>query len=720
MDQTHSADNQPLRSLSLLEDNNFDDAPVDKAHVMLQTEIKFCHKRAVFVIMDDSDHKNANALLGTLSESQPTGAVPTFQPQPHKVVEITREQNSLQVPVLVDAVMSRSSSCMQRIRHQQDRCKCAQQHWAINFEQLKRAVTKAILQRQESSVTSFPLTVYIKAQSAFLCRDLVSLFLMGSNSLYLFIYNWKNEPVVVSRSGQLETLPHEEEILKWIHTIGFCSRSQNNPSPAVSAKVVMADFDNLLKKTGDQKTAEEVANSPTRKLCDQLTGHECSSVMHAKPLYLIFDKKNELQHSSLLQEEFADSNFQPKEVDPRWVYLLFAIGEKTQPPMLLFENFLVLAQSVNLNRNEAIEALSFFKELKMVFLLPEDSKSELKGVVFTDMEWLVNTLIEVLSPPPFNDRGLLWNAWEDLTKTGIMSEGIKKSIEKKASKAIIGQEQLKLSSQWVFTLLHEVGFFTDLSTKKNECYFCPLYLSDADQKHKMNVSHQEESFRSSKMAVFQVEESRFEVDNSDQLQTNSNAAVIPSLYLRPRTKCITDQYMMRLFCWITRCGILTLQECLSKTWAIFLHKECNLRFTISNELDCLKISVESSFSGKELNNEPSRFVAQQLVYSIVRASEEMRDTWYAVLFTQDNRPSPCEPDRYFQCCDRECYKYCAGSLHLSKVVYANGMLCLECEESSQLCRLNPEKEFWIDQVLVIIIIAMNTVLTVVIVIMSRY
>ena len=621
-----------------------------QAQEMLQASVDFCHKKAVLVLMDDADHKNADVLQNMLDENQ----VPVSQSE-HKVVEVTLNTES---PALVRAVISRSSSFRKKW---QNKRKSPQQIRATNFVQLKRQVVRALLEQETSSAQTYPLTVYIRARSAHLCRDFVSLFLMGPNSLYLFIYNWINEPAVLSTERD-QRLPHQEEILKWIHTIGFCSRIADT-SHAVSAKVVITDFDNLLAKAGQQKSAETVADFPTQMLCEQLKGHKCGNILHPKPLYLNFDDSNQ---SDILKTEFADARFQTKQVDPRLVHLLCKISKKSQQPLLRMESFIDLARSENLDDQEANKALSFFKELKIIFFLPPQSKSELRHFIFTDIEWLLNTMIEMLTPPSFSDRGLLWNDWEQLTKSGIMSDAIKMSIEKNLSQKIAPNCEVELPAQWIFTLLNEVCLFADISTKNSIQYFCPPYLPDEER-----------------------------ICNQDESETQTEQERIPSLYLHPKVQCVTDQYTMRLFCWILQSGFLTLQECKSRTHTIFLYREHNLRFTISCRLDCLKIDIESSFTGENMDIENARTVAQQLVQSIARASEDMRSTWGPVLLKKDEMSDQPEPDRYFQCCDSKCPKFCDGLPHLAMVIRHNGRLCLDCEESHQLRSLDKE-EFWMD------------------------
>ena len=646
----HRNRSSPITLLPRSESGEFSNklSELHLAQEMLQDSVDFCHKKAVLVLMDDSDHKNADMLQNMLDGNQ----VPVSS-ESHKVVDVTLNSES---SALVRAVVSRSSSFRKRCRGSQDRHKSPQQIRATNFEQLKRQVVRALLKQDITSTKTYPLTVYIRARSAHLCRDFVSLFLMGPDSLYLFIYNWMNEPSVLSTESD-QRLPHQEEILKWIHTIGFCSRIGNG-SHAVSAKVVMTDFDNFMTSAGQQKSAERVADSPTRMLCEQLKGHKCGNIFHSKPLYLNFDDSNEQQQSDILKKEFEDAKFQTKPVDPRWIHLLCKISEKSQQPVLHKESFINLARSENLNDQEANKALSFFKELKIIFFLPSQSKSELRHFIFTDIEWLLNTMIDLLTPPSFSDSGLLWNDWEQLTKSGIMSDAIKMNIEKN----LLQVAQVGLPAQWVFTLLNEVRLFADISTKNNVQYFCPPYLLDDESETKVIQTEQEG---------------------------------IPSLYLRPKVHCITDQYTMRLFCWILQSGLLTLQQCKTRTHGIFLYREHNLRFTISSRFDSLKIDVESSFTGEEMDINTCT-VAQQLVSSIGRASEDMRSTWGPVLLTKDEKSSQHEPDRYFQCCDTKCSKFCDGLPHLAMVIRHNGRPCLECEESHQSRALTPQEEFWVD------------------------
>ena len=634
------------------------------AEEIIQNPIQFRQKKAVVISMNPSDRDDADKLRNMLTSdySKPPVAPRSIASQPdHKTVEIVQELGS-ENATLVRAVVSSQS---RRRHHKQEKLTTHQQIETVLFEELKRKVMRALLvQEQGSSTQIYPLSVFIKAQNSLLCRDLVSLFIMGANSLYLFIYNWKEEPVLVSTSGGAGVYQHHEEILKWIHTIGSAASTVIHPSPAVSAMVVMTNFEELVNKSaGEHRTAKKFGDASTHKLCEQLGVHSCASILDSKTIFLKHGREREGHscESDELMRKLADSNFPTRDVDPRWVHLLTKICGKNHHPVLQMESYLELAKSEKLEEEEAFKALSFFKEAKLVFFLPHTKKCELRAIIFTDMEWLVNTLIGLLTPPAFNDMGCLWRDWKCLQETGIMSEAIKSNIEQRATSII----KVKLPSQWVFTLLHEVSLFTHIHPNK---FFCPLYLCDK-------------------------QDSKGEADHEAYFD-----CTIPPLYLRPNSGCVTDQYTMRLFCYIISSGILSLQECQSRTHAIFLYREHNLRFTISCNMDCLKIEVESSFSGRALDDKYASDIAQELVRSIVRASEEMGETWYPVLLTSDidtGKPCTKHPNQFFQCCDGHCSHFHKRPLHLSKVVYSPDDPHLECELSRQCCAISDTELFWV-------------------------
>ena len=116
-----------------------------QAQEMLQASVDFCHKKAVLVLMDDADHKNADVLQNMLDENQ----VPVSQSE-HKVVEVTLNTES---PALVRAVISRSSSFRKKW---QNKRKSPQQIRATNFVQLKRQVVRALLEQETSSAKNLP------------------------------------------------------------------------------------------------------------------------------------------------------------------------------------------------------------------------------------------------------------------------------------------------------------------------------------------------------------------------------------------------------------------------------------------------------------------------------------------------------------------------------------------------------------------------------------
>ena len=677
---TVKAEEPILRSYSLSRSPVFCRSVAEMAEELLDSPIELRHKKAIIVFMEPSDLSDADKLKSMLTShhSKATNAVVPEPSSCDKVVEVIQHAElSPENPTLVEAVISRYSPQKRSCSLKPEKVKTHQQIKAVLFEELKRKVMRALLMQEKGSATqAYPLSVFIKAQNALLCRDLVSLFLMGTNSLYLFIYNWKEEPVLVNKPGEPGIFL--KEILKWIHTIGSTASSAvpiPSPRPPVSAMVVMTNFEELVSKSaGEHQAARKIGNASTHKLCEQLQGHPCATFLESKPILLNFVKESkghscESKEADVLMEKLADSNFPSQSVDPRWVHLLCEICERNHQPVLQIEDYLSLARNVKLVEEEAFSALSFFKEAKLVFFLPRSSQSELQNVIFTDMEWLVNTLVRLLTPPSFSDRGRLWGDWEQLRKNGIMSESIKTDIEQRAMSNI---DQLKLPSQWVFMLLHEVNLFTALSSEDRCKFFCPLYLCDEQD------------------------------DTSEADQSADCDYVIPPLYLRPTTGCVTDQYTMRLSCYIISSGILSLQEAQSRTHAIFLCKKHNLRFTLSCRMDCLKIEVESSFTGRSpFDDEEAPKVAQKLVHSIVRASEEMGNTWYPVLLSSDTEEMKAQhPNQYFQCCDIKCSHYCkrpAPSTHLSKVVYSPKGLHLECEESGQCRDITKEELFWIDK-----------------------
>ena len=642
----------------------------EMADDLLDSSIEFRHKKAVVIVMDPSDLTDADKLHDMLTSGYTAKATASSSLEPqadHKVVEVLHQLNKERT-TLVRAVVSQPSKykTFQRKKRQQENVQ--QSSDSVLFKELKRKVMEALLKREKSAESqSYPLSVFIKAQNATLCRDFFSMFLMGSNCLYLFIYNWREQTAVFDRSGGAETFLLNE-ILKWVHTIGSTACSIQALAPSVSAMVVTTKFEELVGKiAGESQVAKKVGNASTHKLCELLKGHRCAAILDSKPILLSHSKEDSQMRgeADILMKKLANSNFPGKNINPRWVHLLFEVCEKRSQPVLLLGDFLKLASSVTLGEKDALNALSCFKEAKLVFYLPESSTCELRNIIFTDMEWLINTLVATLTPPSFQAQGTLWQDWEDLTKRGIMSEDIKKDIETRSNIATTSSIKLRLPDQWVFTLLHEVNLFTDLSTDEKIKGFCPLYLQVCDEQ---TNTHEENVFSDSS---------------------------VPPVYLRPNTGCITDQYMMRLFCCITRHEFPFLQDCQSRTRAVFLLKKHNLRFTISCSLDCLKIEVESSFTGKSLDCESGSKAAQMLVSCIVSTSKELGETWYPVLLSDQDQTEQ-HPNQYFQCCDQQCSYSRKGKLHLSKVICASEFPHLECELSGQCCTISEAEKFWVN------------------------
>ena len=643
----------------------------EMADDLLESSIEFRHKRAVVIVMDPSDQIDADKLHSMLTSGH-TSAVASSSPEPslsdHKVVEVLY-QLSRENATLVRAVISQPSKPKTNKRKKQQQ-KPPQQNDSVLFKELKRKVMEGLLKKGGGTGSnSYPLSMFIKAQNVSFCRDFFSVFLMGSNSLYLFIYNWREETVVFNGQGGSEISQLNEEVLKWVHTIGSTTASLMHPTPTVSAMVVATKFEELVNKTaGECQAAKQVGNASTHKLCEKLRGHKCAAVLDSKPILLSKDDSQMRGEADILMKKLADSNFSSKSVNPRWVHLLSKICGRKCQPILHMEDFFRLASSGKLGKKEALSALNYFKEAKMVFYLADTSKCELKGIIFTDLEWLVNTLVGTLSPPPFQARGTLWQDWEDLTKKGIMSADIKRDIENK-TRLSIPTTNPRLPDEWVFSLLTEINLFTDISTIEKVKGFCPLYLPLCGTS---NSTEANEAFTSS--------------------------STVPSIYLRPSTGCVTDQYTMRLFCSIIRSGVLSLQVCQSRTLAIFLLKKHNLRFTISCSMDCIRINVESSFTGKPIDSTNGPKAAQMLISHIVRASKDLGETWYPVQLTDKTTPdlyqAEIPPNRYFQCYDRHC-SY-SQNVHLSKVINSSENPHLECQLSGQCCMISEAEKFWVD------------------------
>ena len=538
-------------------------------------------------------------------------------------------------------------------------------------KEFEMSILKALLQKQipidGSGNRTYPLTIVVKVSNELLTRDLVVQFLMGPNSVYLLIYNWKEELEVVNENGVSESF--NNELLKWMHTIGFSSTVDGNPDQqTTSTMLVTTHFDELVSKYGENRSeAKRLAIRQASQVCRVLKSHNnhtCANTIDPKPILMGCTEEFE-ENSAPRLAKMATDNFTAFKMSPQEIMLLNQLRAPENLPVMSVRVFLQIASDLDISRKEALRVLKLLTNMRLIFSLPRHTESTLKNLIFTDLNWLVNTLFEFLTAPELAERGSLWSKWENLLDTGIMSQSLKNHISKTASNT----HQL-LPTDWIFELLEQLNLFTPnvCTPRNNVSHFCPLYLPEC----------------------------RSEKSHSGHHQSDGD---IPPLYLRPNTGCITDQYTMRLFCWITHSQLLSLQECCSRTQAIFLSRENHLRFTLSRSMDCLKVTIESSFTGRTPDQSASD-VAYYLISRIVMASKEMGDTWFPVPLTRATGVvEDCRqlPNLCFQChCDQVDYP------HLAEMVYqpADSLLMpfLQCEVCQQASDITDGEKFWTSHV----------------------
>ena len=645
-----------------------DQSPAVVAEEMVEMPLDVFHKQMFLICIDTTEISPADKFLDVARTNlgMTTSCSHGFPQQPIKMREhigyhYTNAESSRTCASDVDSILIEAITSTATVKSSKARS-------ASLLKEFKVKAMKGLLEQTISSngKDSHPITSVIKVSNEPIIRDLVGQFLMGPNSVYLLFYNWKEQlEVIRDESGQSE--PFNHEVLKWIHTIGSKAAANNSiEHERVSTMLVITQFNEVVSKlnTGvksgkNQSTGTELMCKQVHDLCKCLKGdsdHICAHSVDTEPILL--GSRETVEVTSALQlPRMTNDNMTSFKLSPQQIMLVSRLREFEAENVISMEEYLQLAADLNMNKGKARSTLRTFNDMCLIFSLPPHLESNLEEVIFTDLQWLVNQLHSFLSysRKPTCCRGSRhWAKWENLLESGTMAEAIRCQISKEAMSA-----HSLLPPQWVFELLYQLYLFTPIAN--GVTYFCPLYLPEKTTRGLTPY-------------------------------TDEN---IQPVYLRLSIGCITDQYTMRLFCWIIRSQILSLQKCVSRTQAVFISSEHHLRFTFSCSMNCLKITINSSFTGKPLQHNASG-IAHYIISRILKANDKIGKIWYPVHVTKDENTENLFqiPNMCFKC-DCELVSH----PHLAEVVYKhknepNAELFTMCEMTQQASFLTPEQQFW--------------------------
>lgn len=645
----------------------------DVANQIAEAPLSIFPKQIFAICIDTAEFSPADKFLEMTRANLGTTTSPHTRGSPIKISEhrgyrhTCKESGALNFDsILTDSIAGISP--LLSTKTSQHQLKKTTPMTAISISQqlreFKMKVMKALLSESISSndTHSYPVTAVIKVSNEPLTRDLVAQFLMGPNSTYLLIYNWREQLEVLDENGHSFSFNHE--LLKWMHTIGSKAAASNSVEhQMVSTMLVVSHFNEVLTKAGyNQTVARELMDKQVFQFCESLKGrrgHICAHCVDTEPILLGYQEDVEETTSTQLAK-LANGNFASFKLSPEQLLLLNTVSALENKPVMSLQKYLQLASDMNMSKANALLALKNFNEMRLVFSLPVQIDSKLKDIIFTDLEFLVNELFNQLTAPQKKDRGCLWAKWDDLMKSGMMAEAIATQIIKNSKLT-----HDLLPSEWIFDLLSQLYLFVkDVSSSRSGAsHFCPLYLPERRMLK----------------------------------PTPSSDDRIQAVYLRPSSGCITDQHTMRLFCWIARSQIMSLQECVSRTQAVFISNEFHLRFTFSCSMDCLKIEIESSFTGKPLHENASD-VAHYLISRVIKASEKIREVWYPILLAEKGEENYLLlPSMWFECnCQRVDYA------HLAEVIFKptdkSATPFLMCEKSQQATEITKHQKFWTEHV----------------------
>ena len=654
-----------------------DQSPAIVAEEIVEMPLDVFHKQMFLICIDTTEISPADKFLDVTRTNLGTATSPAscsqgqFHQQPIKTrehigyhytsTESSRTGVSDVDSILTEAITGRASLTSSKARS------------ASLLKEFKVKVMKGLLEQTISSngKDSHPITSVIKVSNEPIIRDLVAQFLMGPNSVYLLFYNWKEQlEVIRDESGQSE--PFNHEVLKWIHTIGSQAAANNSiEHEMVSTMLVITQFNEVMSKlnTGsksgkNQSTGTELMYKQVHDLCKCLKGdsdHICAHIVDTEPVLL--GSRETVEETSALQlPKLTNDNMTSFKLSPQQILLLSRLREAEN--VISMEEYQQLAAELDMNKDKALSTLRTFNDMCLVFSLPPHLESNLEEIIFTDLEWLVNELYNFLtySGKTTGCRGSrLWAKWENLLESGIMAEAIRAQISKEAKSA-----HNLLPLHWIFELLHQLYLFTpNVKCSSGATYFCPLYLPEK---------------------------------TTGGLRPYFDENIQP-VYLRLNIGCITDQYTMRLFCWIVRSQILSLQKCVSRTQAVFISSEHHLRFTFSCSMNCLKITINSSFTGKPLQHNASG-IAHYIISRILKANDKIGKIWYPVHLTKEEKvedlfqiPSMC-----FKCdCELVSYPHLAEVIHKHKDEPISELF-MECKKTQQASLLTSDQQFWTEHV----------------------
>lgn len=384
----------------------------------------------------------------------------------------------------------------------------------------------------------------------------------------------------------------------------------------------------------------------TEYICRQVVEAPSGCVLDPEPIFL-----NNLLAGTAgspgvrkLREKLQSLSLEgkPVTVPMQWGALIVHIRELSKDKktvVLLLTTYVNIAATYHLGREESMEALEKFEELCLLFRMP--AKSYLSNFVFTDLQWLFNSLASVLNPPDtYRKRGAFYRDWQSLQKTGFMSSQLHSHI---ISRAPVVPH---LHQAWISDMLQHLCLLAKLpSPTKGQEYFCPILLPPFINKEDIA----KDPFHYCKQ--------------------------VAPLYLCPLTGCVPPGFLARLFTVLACHSDLSLRYCtcqLSATFRFTLKKQPNESYfiRISENKGALQLELCSEYS-----NGVEYFKVCDVTYPVVnvvlRACRDLRKVWiHSPPFEHPSslpNSSASFPLLSLQCSDSSCRLQPNFNAHLTQV-----------------------------------------------------
>ena len=536
---------------------------------------------------------------------------------------------------------------------------------AISTELMERVKLKFCLETTKADLTNKdtlshkprPLMLYqfIDCGGMPFFRNLLPQFFPSSTTVFLLVHKLTDK---LHCDAQIRVLKHGElvhsqqipstnlkEILSWISIAHSCSSSSSEDRYPMNTLIVGTHYDELLRLCFDDESfAYEAATMATEHICRQVVEAPTGCVLDPEPIFLsnLLAGTGESPGIQMLREKLQSVNLggKPVTVPMLWAALIVHIRElsrDTKTVVLSVTEYLSIAATYHLDRDESIRALSKFEELCLLFRMP--TKSYLSNFIFIDLQWLFNSLANVLNPPDsYRKKGAFYRDWQSLQKTGFMSSQLHSHIVSRAP------EVPHLHQTWISDMLQHLCLLAKLpSPEKGHEYFCPILLPP--------FFNEEELARDPFHYCKQID----------------------PLYLCSITGCVPPGFLARLFTVLACHADLYLCYCTSQLSATFrfTHKKQpseSYFIRISESRGAVQLELCSEYYSVEY------FKVCEVTYPIVNvvlgACRDLRKVWiHSPPFEHPPSPdsSASSPLLSLQCSDSSCHIQPSFSVHLTQV-----------------------------------------------------